>query len=74
MARPVESSISAKIAHNVASPSAGACPDGTRPLYRMYNNGMRTSPNHRYVTDLAEASWMTAAGWLLEGAAMCLPQ
>ncbi len=60
-------------AFNAAAPSAGACPDGTRPLYRMYNNGMRASPNHRYVTDLAAANQMTAAGWLLEGAAMCIP-
>ncbi|MEP7183210.1 MAG: peptidoglycan DD-metalloendopeptidase family protein [Betaproteobacteria bacterium] len=61
-------------AFNLASPAVGLCPDGTRPLYRMYNNGMRASPNHRYVTDLAQASGMTAAGWLLEGTAMCLPQ
>ncbi len=61
-------------AFNAASPTVGLCPDGTRPLYRMYNNGMRASPNHRYVTDLAAASRMTAAGWLLEGTAMCLPQ
>lgn len=61
-------------AFNAASPANGVCPANTRPLYRMYNNGMRASPNHRYVTDLATASRMTAAGWLLEGAAMCLPQ
>jgi murein DD-endopeptidase MepM/ murein hydrolase activator NlpD len=61
-------------AFNVASPVAGQCPGGTRPLYRIYNNGMRASPNHRFVTDFAAASAMTAAGWLLEGTAMCLPQ
>jgi len=61
-------------AFNASAPTGGNCPDGTRPLYRTYNNGMRGSPNHRYVTDLAAASRMTAAGWLLEGAAMCLPQ
>jgi hypothetical protein len=54
--------------------AAGKCPANTRPLYRVYNNGQRGSPNHRYTTNWATVSAMEAQGWLLEGVVMCLPQ
>jgi hypothetical protein len=52
----------------VALPSAaGACGTGTKPLYRLYNNGKGGAPNHRYATDLAIRSSMLAKGWIPEG-------
>jgi len=45
----------------------GACPDGTVPLYRLYNNGEGASPNHRYTTEFAVRSIMQVFGWLSEG-------
>ena len=49
----------------------GACPAGTQPLYRTYNNGMRGDPGHRYSLDPAVLQAMS--GWLFEGLVMCLP-
>jgi hypothetical protein len=46
---------------------AGTCPSGTVPLYRVYNNGQGGAPNHRYTTDPAVRSSMTAANWIPEG-------
>jgi hypothetical protein len=56
----------------VKLPIGGACPTGTQPLYRSYNNGARGDPNHRYSTraDLLQAM----AGWVFEGLVMCLPE
>ncbi len=55
----------------------GACPAGTIPVYRLYNNGMGAAPNHRFVTDLAERQKMLAMGYIAEGAGigvgMCVP-
>ena len=56
----------------------GACPPGTVPVYRMYNNGQTGAPNHRYTTDLAVRAQMLAQGWIPEGAGdvgviMCAP-
>jgi YVTN family beta-propeller protein len=57
---------------------SGACPAGTVPVYRMYNNGMGNAPNHRFVTSFAERQNMIGAGWVAEGAGigvgMCVPQ
>jgi len=65
---------------NVA-PAAGdgACPAGTLPVYRLYNNGQGAAPNHRYTTDDALRAQMIAAGWVPEGigplgVVMCSPQ
>ncbi len=49
----------------------GACPAGTLPLYRSYNNGMRGDPGHRYSTDASVLQAMT--GWVFEGLTMCVP-
>ena len=49
------------------------CPASTRPVFRMYNNGMGGQPNHRYVTSWPTIDAMQTAGWLLEGVAFCSP-
>jgi hypothetical protein len=57
--------------------TTGACPAGTIPLYRMYNQGMGGAPNHRFVTSSAERQKMLDAGFVAEGAGigvgMCVP-
>lgn len=51
----------------------GACPAGTRALYRAYNNGFPTKDsNHRYATDVALLEAMRGQGWTVEGPAMCV--
>ena len=56
-------------AMRVALPdTAGNCPAGARPLYRLYNNGQGGAPNHRYTTSLAIRTAMISQGWLPEGA------
>jgi hypothetical protein len=58
--------------------ATGACPAGTVPVYRLYNNGLGNAPNHRFVTSLAERQNMINQGWVAEGAGigvgMCVPQ
>ncbi|MEO5700931.1 MAG: c-type cytochrome [Casimicrobiaceae bacterium] len=52
----------------VALPTAsGTCPSGTRPLYRLYNDGQGGAPNHRYTTALAVRTQMVGLGWIPEG-------
>lgn len=63
---------------NMALPdAAGTCPAGTRPLYRVYNDGMSGAPNHRYTTDRDEFDLMRELGWKPEGAGIgviaCVP-
>lgn len=57
--------------------TAGACPSGTTPIYRLYNNGQGGEPNHRYYTDPAVKTEMLAKGWVAEPAngnpVMCGP-
>ncbi len=58
-------------------PTAGVCPAGTQPVYRLFNN--RPDANHRYTTDRALRDAMVAKGWVAEGdgpdaVAMCVPQ
>ena len=58
--------------------STGACPTGTIPLYRLYNNGTGGAPNHRFVTSLTERHNMINKGYVAEGngigVGMCVPQ
>jgi len=56
----------------------GACPAGTIPVYRLYNNGQGGAPNHRYTTSLATRSAMLVQGWIPEGSGVigvieCVP-
>jgi hypothetical protein len=45
--------------------NTGACPAGTVPVYRLWNN--RADNNHRYTTSLAIRSQMLAKGYLADG-------
>lgn len=54
-------------------PVDGACPAGTTPLYRLYNNRwMYNDSNHRFVSRQDLRDKMVAKGWIDEGVAMCL--
>jgi hypothetical protein len=58
--------------------SAGACPAGTKPVFRLYNNGQGGAPNHRYTNDTSVRTTMMASGWVPEGfgaqgVAFCAP-
>ena len=64
---------------NTPMPMAdGACPSGSVPIYRLYNNGIGGAPNHRFTTDAPVRTQMIAAGWIAEGAGIgvgfCSPQ
>ncbi len=57
--------------------TSGACPAGTLPVYRVWNN--RADSNHRYTTDRALRDQMVALGYIAEGygpdqVGMCAPQ
>jgi len=58
---------------------AGTCVAGTVPVYRVYNNGQGSAPNHRYTTDANVRLQMIGQGWIPEGygsvgVAMCSPE
>jgi DNA-binding beta-propeller fold protein YncE len=60
-----------------ADVATGACPFGTIPVYRVYNN--RPDANHRYTTSLAIRDAMVQAGRIAEGygpnaVAFCVPR
>jgi hypothetical protein len=50
---------------NLPDKATGACPVGTIPVYRLWNQ--RTDSNHRYTTRTAIKAEMLAAGYLAEG-------
>ncbi len=59
-----------------SGPTAGTCPAGTVPVYRVFNN--RADGNHRYSTDRAIRDQMVARGGIAEGygpdaVIMCAP-
>jgi hypothetical protein len=66
-----------KLFNTMLPDAAGACPVGTIPVYRLYNNGMGQAPNHRLVTSLAERQTMINRGFVAEGngigVSMCVP-
>jgi hypothetical protein len=56
--------------------ATGACPQGTAPVYRVWNR--RADSNHRYTTDRALRDAMVAQGYVAEGygpdaVVMCAP-
>lgn len=59
-----------------SGPAAGACPAGTVPVHRVFNN--RPDGNHRYTTDPVTRDVMVAGGGTAEGygtdaVIMCAP-
>jgi hypothetical protein len=50
---------------NLPDTATGTCPDGTIPVYRLWNQ--RADSNHRYTTRAAIKAEMLAAGYLAEG-------
>ena len=40
---------------------------------RIYNDGQRASPNHRFVTSGSETAHMLDEGWVVEGSVFCTP-
>jgi hypothetical protein len=57
------------------NPSRGACPSGSRPVYRAYNNGFdrHVDSNHRITGEPAGIAQVVARGWISEGVVMCSP-
>jgi alpha-tubulin suppressor-like RCC1 family protein len=55
--------------------SNGACPAGTVPVYRAYNNGFArgVDSNHRISASQAAIAQVVARGWISEGVVMCAP-
>jgi len=66
-----------KLFNSMLPDASGACPGGTVPVYRLYNNGMGGAPNHRFVISLAERQKMMTKGFVPEGngigVGMCVP-
>jgi hypothetical protein len=50
---------------HVTLPVHGACPPGTRNLYRVFNG--RPDANHRYTIERGIRDLMVASGWIAEG-------
>ena len=57
----------------IPTPNGVQCPASTRPVFRLYNNGLGGTPNHRYTTSWPTVNLMQSKGWLLEGVVMCTP-
>ncbi|WP_239292764.1 hypothetical protein [Candidatus Nitrotoga sp. 1052] len=56
-------------------PTNGACPTGTVPVYRAYNNGFArgVDSNHRISSAAAAIQDVVMRGWINEGVVMCAP-
>ena len=54
-------------------PVGGACPAGTTPVFRAYNNGFarNVDSNHRISSSQAAIQQVVARGWSNEGVVMC---
>jgi serine protease len=57
------------IAYHAKMPVNGACPTGTKPIYRAYNN--RADGNHRFSTEKTVIDALVAQKWQYEGIVMC---
>jgi hypothetical protein len=57
--------------------NTGQCPEGTVPVYRLYNDGQGGAPNHRFTTSEDTRLDMLRDGYVAEGAGigvgMCAP-
>ena len=56
-------------------PLNGACPGGTQPVYRAYNNGFTRDidSSHRITGSLTALQEVVTRGWRDEGMVMCAP-
>jgi hypothetical protein len=56
-------------------PINGACPLGTQPVYRAYNNGFARGidSNHRISSSRTAIQEVLSRGWIDEGVVMCAP-
>lgn len=56
-------------------PASGACPSGTQPVYRAYNNGYTRGidSNHRITHSSSAIQEVVSRGWSNEGVVMCAP-
>lgn len=62
------------IAFQALLPVKGACPAGTTPVWRLYNDrAAHLDSNHRFVASSETYRTMIAAGWIGEGVAFCSP-
>lgn len=62
------------IAFRALVPMSNACPTGTKPVWRLYNNRhQERDSNHRFVASSETYRAMIASGWLGEGVAFCSP-
>lgn len=62
------------IAFQALLPVKGACPAGTTPVWRLYNDrAAHLDSNHRFVASSETYRSMIAAGWIGEGVAFCSP-
>lgn len=59
------------IAYYVELPQSGTCLAERTPIRRVYNNGARGDPNHRYTPREDVFSAMIDRGWVGEGLVMC---
>lgn len=63
------------IAFHALVPSGGACPAGTKPVYRFYNNRwQQNDSNHRFPVTAAMYMAMGFSSWANEGIAFCSPE
>jgi hypothetical protein len=62
------------IAFQALLPVKGACPAGTTPVWRLYNDrAAEFDSNHRFVASGDTYRAMIAEGWIGEGVAFCSP-
>ena len=60
------------LSFRIQLPAASDCPDGTIPVYRLYNNRFAfTDSNHRFTTNSNNVAALQALGWNYEGVAFC---
>ena len=60
-------------AFRAGAPAGDDCPGGNMRVTRIYNDGQRASPNHRFVTSGSETAHMLDEGWVVEGSVFCTP-
>jgi len=63
------------VAFRAVPPLAGGCPSAYDAVVRLWMPGLDpTGSRHRYTTSPATVATMAQAGWVVEGAAFCVPR